>query len=361
MAERKYYVLCSSNCKFESMTKEQILTAIQQAVSTGEIKDVDTGFITTIKEQNRGSALTFWVGTAAEYNAITEKAEDCFYIITDDTKDADTANAISELRKEIENVSANLANNQAPYIVTFSGSVSPNGADKTFAEIYEAAKNGRTVIGQHKYSTGYEYYQLTRYTGSVLSFAHTKEYKYDTTNKKMSDQLETKLVRFMSDGTFKTKTIYLPQKEYMEEFYVSEDLSLSSPYDEIFEINESESYVKKHGNKVFLNIKIEAKGDGRKIGAAGTKSDLRSITTPEIHVNNTIMPLEGVGVLQGFVYYADVDQNDASTTTCAAIPVIWSYVGENGADIFCDLNYIHSKTAVEVDHFRFSCMWITEE
>lgn len=360
MEERKYYVLCESNCKFESMTKEQILTAIQQAVSTGGIKDVDTGFITTIKEQNSGNALTFWVGTTAQYNAITEKAEDCFYILTDDTKYTDMATAISELSEEIENV-AKLANNQPPYIVTFSGNVSPTAADKTFAEIYEAAKTGRTVIGQHKYSTGYEYYQLTRYTESVLSFAHTKEYKFDTKNKTMSDQLETKLVRFMSDGTFKTKTIYLPQKEYMEEFYVSEELSISSPYDEIFEIIESESYIKKYGNKVFLNIKIEAKGDGRKIGAAGTKSDLRSITIPEIHVNNIIMPLEGVGVLQGFVYYTDVDQSDASTTTCEAIPVIWSYVGENGADIFCDLNHIHSKSAVEVDHFRFSCMWITEE
>lgn len=360
MAERKYYVLCGSNCKFESMTKEQILTAIQQAVETGEIKDVDTGFITTIKEQNRGNALTFWVGTTAEYNAIEEKAEDCFYILTDDTKDADTAATIAELREEIESV-VKLANKQAPYIVTFSGAVTPSGADKTFSEIYEAAKNGRTVIGQHKYSTGYEYYQLTRYTEAVLSFAHTKEIYFDSENKKMSDQLETRLVRFMSDGTFRTKTISLPQKEDMEGFYVGEALSLPSPYDEIFEFNEYVSYVEKYGNKVFLNIEIEAKGDGRTIGAAGTSSDLRSISTPVMKVNNIIKPLEGASVLQGFVYYEDLDRSNTITTACKAIPVSLADNGEYGWELYCDLNDIHSKSAVEVRFFRFSCMWITEE
>ena len=41
---RKYYCICESNCKFETMTKEQILAAIAQAVETGSVGDVDTGF-----------------------------------------------------------------------------------------------------------------------------------------------------------------------------------------------------------------------------------------------------------------------------------------------------------------------------
>jgi len=102
MADRKYYVLCSNNCKFESMTKEQILTAIEQAVNTGEIENVDTGFITTIKESNRGKGLTFWIGKQAEYNAIKVKKENCFYIITDDTSAEDIENAIHEMKNEIE-------------------------------------------------------------------------------------------------------------------------------------------------------------------------------------------------------------------------------------------------------------------
>lgn len=97
--ERKYYVLCADNCKFESMTKEQILAAISQAVSTGEIKDVDTGFVTKIKEQNSGAALSFWVGTSAEYNALPEKAGNCFYILTDDTAKEDIENLLKVLNE----------------------------------------------------------------------------------------------------------------------------------------------------------------------------------------------------------------------------------------------------------------------
>ena len=47
---KKYYCFCGSNCKYETMTKEQILAAIEQAVEDGEIRDVDTGFVTKVKE-----------------------------------------------------------------------------------------------------------------------------------------------------------------------------------------------------------------------------------------------------------------------------------------------------------------------
>lgn len=84
--ERNYYVLSENNCKFESFTKEQILSAIQQAVDSGEIKNVDTGFVTKIKEQNKNAGLMFWVGTQAEYNALESKKNNCLYIITDDRR-----------------------------------------------------------------------------------------------------------------------------------------------------------------------------------------------------------------------------------------------------------------------------------
>lgn len=102
MANRKYYVLCNDNCRFESMTKEQILTAIDQAVSTGEIQDVDTGFVTAIKEMNKNAALSFWVGSQAEYNALSEITENCFYIITDDSTDTDLNTAFEELKQEVD-------------------------------------------------------------------------------------------------------------------------------------------------------------------------------------------------------------------------------------------------------------------
>lgn len=101
MWDKKYYVQCESHCKYEGMTKEQILTAIEQAVSTGEIKDVDTGFITKIKEQNYNGGLSFWVGTQAEYNAISEKDENCFYITTDDATEQDLYNYIDEKTESV--------------------------------------------------------------------------------------------------------------------------------------------------------------------------------------------------------------------------------------------------------------------
>lgn len=89
MSERKYFVLCEDNCKFESMTKEQIYAAIMQAAETGEIANVDAGFITKVQEQNGGRNLFFWLGTTAEYNALAEKLENCLYIKTDDTFERD--------------------------------------------------------------------------------------------------------------------------------------------------------------------------------------------------------------------------------------------------------------------------------
>jgi hypothetical protein len=90
------------------MTKEQILAAIEQAVSTGEIKDVDTGFVTKIKEQNANAALSFWVGTSAQYNAIAEKVENCFYIITDETAEEDINKAIEQIQTNIESLESRL-------------------------------------------------------------------------------------------------------------------------------------------------------------------------------------------------------------------------------------------------------------
>lgn len=99
---RNYFCFCEDNCKFPTMTKEQILTAIKQAVETGKIKNVDAGFITRIVEQNKGVPLAFWVGTQAEYNAIENKANNCFYIVTDDTMKEDIEAAIANFSTALE-------------------------------------------------------------------------------------------------------------------------------------------------------------------------------------------------------------------------------------------------------------------
>ena len=100
--ERTYHVISDDNCKFESMTKEQILAAIVQAVEGHSISDVDTGFVQVLKEQNHGTGLKFWVGSSAEYNALQTIEQDVFYILTDDTELDDMEADIASFRASLE-------------------------------------------------------------------------------------------------------------------------------------------------------------------------------------------------------------------------------------------------------------------
>lgn len=86
MSGRKYYCFCDSNCKFETMTKEQILAAIAEAAENGLNFDSDAAFISKVKESNAGGMVTFWRGTQAQYNALASIDPECFYIITDKTE-----------------------------------------------------------------------------------------------------------------------------------------------------------------------------------------------------------------------------------------------------------------------------------
>lgn len=110
---KKYFCFCSSNCKYETMTKEQILAAIVQAVENGEVQDVDSGFVTTIKDQNQNSGLTFWIGTTAQYNALESIDMNCMYILTDETTDEDMAAYIAQLNERVEAMQESVALLQA--------------------------------------------------------------------------------------------------------------------------------------------------------------------------------------------------------------------------------------------------------
>lgn len=102
------YVICDKNCKFEGMTKEQIYTAILQAVNEGTIGNIDAGFVTTIKTIN-GLPLKFFVGEQAAYDELTaEDKENLFAIITNDTTKEGIIQAITDLRIELEGLINNL-------------------------------------------------------------------------------------------------------------------------------------------------------------------------------------------------------------------------------------------------------------
>ena len=104
MESGKYYVVGYGNNLYESMTKEEILAAITQAVSTHTIGNVDTGFVTTLKEINNNKGLKVWIGSTAEYNAIQNKETNCLYILTDDTILEDIETLVNDLTTQVNNL-----------------------------------------------------------------------------------------------------------------------------------------------------------------------------------------------------------------------------------------------------------------
>ena len=94
---KNYYCICDSNCKYPTMTTEQIMAAIQQAAKDGLVYDPDAAVVTKVKELNAEKALTFWVGTKAQYNAVSKKDPYCYYIITDKSQDEATEKATAAL------------------------------------------------------------------------------------------------------------------------------------------------------------------------------------------------------------------------------------------------------------------------
>lgn len=66
-----YYVVNDDDCREESLSKEQILEAIQAAMENGYVSDPEGAVFSKIKEINEGDAVRIWVGTEAEYNALT--------------------------------------------------------------------------------------------------------------------------------------------------------------------------------------------------------------------------------------------------------------------------------------------------
>lgn len=82
MSDRTYYVICEDNCKFEGMTKEQIIAAIAEATGATPTQ-IDDAFISKIKEQNHQGVMKFWTGTEAEYNLIQQHESDVIYIISE--------------------------------------------------------------------------------------------------------------------------------------------------------------------------------------------------------------------------------------------------------------------------------------
>ncbi len=98
----KKYCYCENNCRYETLSKEEIFAAIMQAVETGTIGDCDTGFITTIQTIT-GQPLKFFVGEQSEYEKLSDNLKkNLFAIITNDTTKDSLLSTIEELKKRVE-------------------------------------------------------------------------------------------------------------------------------------------------------------------------------------------------------------------------------------------------------------------
>lgn len=166
MATPIVYVICDQNCKFEGMTKEQIYTAIMQAVNEGTIGNIDAGFITTIKTIN-GTPLKFFVGEQAEYDALTdEDKKDLFAIITNDTTKDGILQAIKDLEtaaKENAEATARIINAPVARAVnTTSGAITKAG----YYYIYVKEKAYPDCI----YPVGVIYWQAGVYVRKIFGY-----------------------------------------------------------------------------------------------------------------------------------------------------------------------------------------------
>ena len=92
----KYYCYSDNDCKYPTMTAEQILTAIQQAIENGAITDPDEAIISKLGEMNASNTVQVWIGTEAQFNALSgiNRVSKCvirigtdgvLYLCTDDT------------------------------------------------------------------------------------------------------------------------------------------------------------------------------------------------------------------------------------------------------------------------------------
>lgn len=153
------YVRDSAKNNFIAMTKEEILAAIAQAIESGTISDVDTGFVTTIREMNKQQGLKFWVGTTAEFNALETKENNCLYIKTDDTSPADINNAIANINTNINAMQENMNKIPVGKIGLYYGT-QHSGSASDFAEFY--GYGTWTVLGSYQTGeipeAGIEYY-----------------------------------------------------------------------------------------------------------------------------------------------------------------------------------------------------------
>ena len=163
----KAYVICDDDCRHEGMTKEQVLTAIEQALENGYISDPDGAIISRLREINKGGAARVWVGTEAEYNALSPAptahklavrmgADGVLYICTDDSTLADyETHATDKTNPHGVTFKQVMGNDVVPVDKGGTGSKTAKGAEYAIIGAMEQSANTVTDTNQivFKYTT----------------------------------------------------------------------------------------------------------------------------------------------------------------------------------------------------------------
>lgn len=99
----KVFCLDQHNNYVETMSKEDIIAAIQTAANGGSLEGFsNTAVISKIKEINKSGEFSIWVGTSAEYNKLDTKKSNVLYILSDDPLAADMPNRIQVLSEVLQ-------------------------------------------------------------------------------------------------------------------------------------------------------------------------------------------------------------------------------------------------------------------
>ena len=169
------YALCRNNCKYPTMTAEQILAAIAEATGTTPT-NIDDAFITKIVEQNKNATTRLWVGTESEYNAVVAKGEvdnNTIYCIKNGNvavlkSTADIAAELGEIRTTAQNAANSAENAQK----------AASEAQTTAQNAETAAGNAATVAGRALPKSGGEMTGALLLAGAPTENLHAATKKY---------------------------------------------------------------------------------------------------------------------------------------------------------------------------------------
>ena len=115
--EPDVFGICKANCKWPVYTKNQILSILQQMIDAGSLQGIDpteSPIVALIREKRANGNVSFWVGTEAQFNAISPAvsaslvmaridADGNIYLCTDDTTFADWKAEIVAAAESIAN------------------------------------------------------------------------------------------------------------------------------------------------------------------------------------------------------------------------------------------------------------------